>query len=46
MELNLARNVKDNTKSLYRAISSKKKAGENVDQLLNGAENLVTNNTE
>lgn len=38
MELNPARNMRDNIKSSYRAISSKKKAWENVDQLLNGAE--------
>ena len=36
LELNLARNVKDNKKAFFKYISSKRKARDNVGPLLNG----------
>ncbi|GAB0206869.1 mitochondrial enolase superfamily member 1 [Grus japonensis] len=46
MELNLARDVKDNKKGFYKYISDKRKARENVGLLLNGAGALVTQDME
>ena len=44
--MNLARNVKGKKKGFYRYINSKRKTSENVGPLLNGAVDLVTNDTE
>ncbi|KAJ7419224.1 glycerol kinase [Pitangus sulphuratus] len=46
LELNLARDVKDNKKGFSECISNKRKTRENVFPLLNGAGNLVTQDTE
>lgn len=46
LELNLVRDVKGNKKELYKYISSKRKARENADLLLNGAETLVGKDME
>ncbi|KAJ7407607.1 rna-directed dna polymerase from mobile element jockey-like [Pitangus sulphuratus] len=46
LELNRARDVKDNKKGFLKYISSKTKSWENVDLLLNGVGALVTENTE
>ena len=46
LELNLARDVKDNKKGVSKCISNKRKARENVGPLLNGAGNLVTQDME
>jgi len=45
LELNLARDVKDNKKG-FKHISSKRKTGENVSLLLNGLGALLTKDTE
>lgn len=44
--LSLTRNVKDNKKRFYKYINSKRKTKENMGPLLNGAEALVTKDTE
>lgn len=41
MELNLARDIKDNKKGFCKNTSSKRKARENVDTLLNEAGDLI-----
>ena len=46
MELNLARDVEDNKKGLFKYISSKKKTRENAGPLLNEVGALVRENTE
>ena len=46
MELNLARDVKANEKGFYKYINSKRKNGENMNPMLNGAGDLVTNDVE
>lgn len=46
LELNLVRDVKDNKKGLFKYISRKKKTGENIIPLLNGAGALIINNME
>jgi len=46
LELNLARDVKDNKKSFFNYISSKGKTRENVGPLLNKLGVLVTENAE
>ncbi|GAB0187214.1 mitochondrial enolase superfamily member 1 [Grus japonensis] len=46
LELNLARDVKDNKKGFFKYISSKRKTRENVDRLLNDVGALVTEDTE
>ncbi|GAB0189216.1 mitochondrial enolase superfamily member 1 [Grus japonensis] len=46
MELNLARDVKDNKKGFFYFISSKRKTRENVGLLLNEVDTLVTEDTE
>ncbi|XP_068785519.1 uncharacterized protein [Struthio camelus] len=46
LELNLARDVKDNKKAFFKYIRSKRKTRENVGPLLNGAGALVTKDTE
>ena len=46
LELNLARDVKDNKKGFFKYISSKRKTGENVSRLLNGLGALLTKDTE
>lgn len=46
LELNLARDVKDNRKVFFKDISSKRKIGENVAPLLNEVGALVTEDTE
>lgn len=44
LELNLARDLKGKKKDLCKYSRSKRKTREGVDQLLNGAEDLVTKN--
>ena len=46
LELNLARDVKNNKKSFFKYISSKRKTRENVGLLLNKVGALVTEDTE
>ncbi|GAB0184039.1 mitochondrial enolase superfamily member 1 [Grus japonensis] len=46
LELNLARDVKDNKKGFFKYISSKRKTRENVGPLLNEVGALVTEDTE
>ncbi|GAB0207863.1 hypothetical protein GRJ2_003252000 [Grus japonensis] len=46
LELNLARDVKDNKKGFFKYISSKRKTRENVGLLLNEVGALVTEDTE
>ncbi|GAB0183643.1 mitochondrial enolase superfamily member 1 [Grus japonensis] len=46
LELNLARDVKDNKKDFFKYISSKRKTRENVGPLLNEVGALVTEDTE
>ncbi|GAB0193583.1 mitochondrial enolase superfamily member 1 [Grus japonensis] len=46
IELNLARNVKDNKKSFYRYISDKRKTRENVGSLWKEMGDLVTGDME
>ncbi|GAB0178125.1 mitochondrial enolase superfamily member 1 [Grus japonensis] len=46
LELNLARDVKNNKKDLFKYISSKRKTRENVGLLLNKVGALVTEDTE
>jgi len=46
LELNLARNVKDNKKAFFKYISSKRKARDNVGPLLNEAGVLVTEDAD
>ncbi|XP_068809550.1 uncharacterized protein [Struthio camelus] len=46
LELNLARDVKDNKKGFFKYITSKRKTRENVGLLLNGAGALVTKDIE
>jgi len=46
LELNLARDVKDNKKRFFKYISSKRKTRENVELLLNEVGVLVTEDTE
>jgi len=46
LELNLARDVKDNKKGFFKYINSKRKTKENVGPLLNEVGALVTENTE
>ncbi|GAB0204878.1 mitochondrial enolase superfamily member 1 [Grus japonensis] len=46
LELNLARDVKDNKKGFFKSISSKRKTRENVGLLLNEVGALVTEDTE
>jgi len=46
LELNLARNVKDNKKGFFKYISSKWKTRENVGPLLNEVHALVMEDTE
>ncbi|GAB0204864.1 mitochondrial enolase superfamily member 1 [Grus japonensis] len=46
LELNLARDVKDNKKGFFKSISSKRKTRENVGPLLNEVGALVTEDTE
>uniref|UniRef100_A0A8B9PGQ4 Reverse transcriptase domain-containing protein n=1 Tax=Apteryx owenii TaxID=8824 RepID=A0A8B9PGQ4_APTOW len=46
LELNLARDVKDNKKGFFKYISSKRKTRENVGPLLNGVGALVTKDAE
>ncbi|GAB0178706.1 mitochondrial enolase superfamily member 1 [Grus japonensis] len=46
LELNLARNVKDNKKGFFKYISSKRKTKEDVVPLLNEVGALVTEDTE
>ena len=41
MELNLVRDVKDNKKGFYVYVNGKRKTGENVNLMLNGAGALV-----
>lgn len=46
LELNLARDVKDNKKGFFSCISSKRKSRENVGPLLNEGGALVVEDTE
>ena len=46
LELNLARDVKDNKKGFFKHISSKRKTRDNVGPLLNEVGVLVTEDTE
>ena len=46
MELNLARDVKDNKKGFFKYISSKRKTGDTVGPLLNKEEALATQDAE
>ncbi|GAB0204992.1 hypothetical protein GRJ2_002964800 [Grus japonensis] len=46
IELNLARDVKDNKKSFYRYVSDKRRTRENVDPLQNEMGDLVTQDME
>ena len=46
MELNLARDVKDNKKGFYKYIGNKRKTRENVGPLLNKTRDLVTQDIE
>ncbi|GAB0204852.1 mitochondrial enolase superfamily member 1 [Grus japonensis] len=46
MELNLARDVKDNKKSFYRYVSDKRRTRENVGPLQNETGNLITQDME
>ena len=46
LELNLARDVKDNKKGFFKSISSKRKTRETVGLLLNEVSALVTEDTE
>jgi len=46
LELNLARDVKDNKKSYFKYISSKRKTRNNVGPLLNEVSDLMTENIE
>jgi len=46
LELNLARDVKNNKKGFFKYISSKRKARDNVGQLLNEAGVLVMKDAE
>jgi len=46
VELNLAKDVKDNKKSFFKYISSKRKTRDNVGPLLNEAGALVTEDAE
>jgi len=46
LELNLARDVKNNNKSFFKYISSKQKTGDNVELLQNEVGVLVTEDAE
>jgi len=46
LELNLARDVKDNMKSFFKYISSKGKSRDNVEPMLNKVGALVMENTD
>ena len=46
LEVNLARDVKDNKKSYFKYISSKRKTRNNVGPLLNEVSDLMTENIE
>jgi len=46
LELNLMRSIKDNKKSFYRCITSKRKSRESLGLPLNGTGDLVTNDME
>jgi len=46
MELNLARDVKDNKKGFYKYIADKKKTGRNAGPFLNETGDLVTQDIE
>ncbi|PKU33936.1 glycerol kinase [Limosa lapponica baueri] len=46
LELNMARDVKDNKKGFFKYISSKRKTRENVSSLLNEVGALVTKDAE
>lgn len=46
LELDLARDVKDNKKGFFKCINRKRKTGENIGPLLNGVGALVTKDME
>ena len=46
LEMNLARNIKNNKKDFFNYISSKQKTGDNVEPLLNEVGALVTEDAE